>query len=834
STANGKVPVVLSDMGNMVNGYASPVGAKMGLFAYPPSGDELGLGEDWWQLVGVHEYIHMAQMTRTTGEPALLRALFGNLLYPNLYQPMWMTEGITVYGESQLSQYTGRLNAGTYPAIISALAREGRLPSPGKACYYSYSNPLGNYYVYGSAFHQYLSDTYGEDKFAILYGETSSSLASYLNPITSSLSLDKAYQTAFGKDVATLWADWQNDAAAKSAPLPQQRLTQDGWQKDNLRFHNGALYYTARKVSKTGPSSTFSSYRLMRLERLDAKPKAVTLIEQNSDFSAGYQIAGDRIYYSRSEFETGYANNDYDGRGVITQLWSANLDGGGKKRLFEGQIRSFCVLDGGRILIAEDDATHQNTLLAEISLPAGARRDLGTLNYLIGSLVQNQGKIYASARKFWQNNSVYLLNLSNLQLTPLIDTPNMETLVYATDRELVFNATYNGKNGCYAYNLANRAVTQLSGFAEIRDAALTPQGRSYFISINGDGYDVYQDQLRSQTFTLPPAKSAQPPYSRISGRSDKILGQYQVKSGTYAKNIGHLLWPRLYRLPYIDIKDQDETLDSLVVGIQVAGADVVGDFPLWTAAVLYDLNNQDWGYQFGLQNDFLRPLKQSLEYTNLGGKSFSAVQELPFLQRLNCGLSYASAGFGFLAQNDFTRKVWSPFLSLNFAAPGWRWQTQNKLMFETRDFLPSDRERLGWQGRFNLRLKAPLSTELRNSVFAAYDPDAEKDEVFSYTRGYDEKWLQKSGVEISNSWYAPILKIRDGLWNPNIYLEDINLGLFYDYAYPWDQEKDNIRWAYGAELLAEVYFGYNYGANIGIRFSWNRDGEALTSLILGM
>ena len=830
----GKVPVVLADMGNMVNGYASPVGAKMGLFAYPPSGDELGLGEDWWQLVGAHEYIHMAQMTRTAGEPALLRALFGNLLYPNLYQPMWMTEGITVYGESQLSKYTGRLNAGSYPAIIGALAREGRLPNPGKACYYSYSNPLGNYYVYGSAFHQYLADKYGEGKFAVLYGETSSSLATYLNPITSSLSLDVAYQAAFGKDVATLWSEWQADAASKAAALPQQRLTKDGWEKDHLLYHSGALYYTARKVSKTGPSSTFSSHKLVRLDKLDAKPYATTLIEQNAEFTAGFQILGQKLYYSRGELKPGYANNDYDGLGVVTELWSADLEGGQREKLYSGPVRAFCPMDANRLLLAEDDETHQKTILSELSLPGGQKRQLGVLDCLIGTLHQQQGKIYATARGFWQNNSVYQLNLTGPQLQPLIDTPSLETVVAATGNDLIFNATYNGQNGCYSYNLGSRAIAQFSGFSEVKNAAPAPNGKTYFISINGDGYDIYADQLRAKSFTPPAERAAAAPYSRISSPgAAKVLNQYPVSKGSYAKNILHLLWPRLYRTPIISSNDIDETLDSLVVGFQLAGADVVGDFPLWTATVLYDLYTKDWGYQLGIENNFFQPVKQTLEYTDLGEKTLSAVQYVPLLQKLNYGLTAVNAGFGIQSGENLTRTLVYPFLGLNFTGRGLRLQTSNSLMWESKDF-HSDRDRLGWQGRFNLRLKAPLSTELRSSVLAAWDPDAETDEVFSTMRGYEKIWPENSGVVFSNSWYAPILKIRDGLWNPNVYIEDVNLGFFYDYAFPWGENKGNLSSAYGIEAIAEIFAFYNYNFNLGVRFSWNREGQALTQLILDL
>ena len=175
--------IKIEDIGNLVNGYANPVGNQIALFRYPPTSDELSYCDDWTQMVATHEYIHMLQMTNDSGIPRLLRTLFGNLLYVQLNQPMWMTEGITVYGESQLSPTSGRLNSGYYNSIISVLAKEDRLPSMTKASYYSTDTPLAHYYVFGGSFHSYLSRTYGEDKLALLYDDNSSRVESYANEI---------------------------------------------------------------------------------------------------------------------------------------------------------------------------------------------------------------------------------------------------------------------------------------------------------------------------------------------------------------------------------------------------------------------------------------------------------------------------------------------------------------------------------------------------------------------------------------------------------------------------------------------------------------------------
>ncbi len=94
------VAIKLEDMGNLVNGYANPIGNQIGLFMYPPTKGSLAQGEDWFQTVATHEYIHQLQITHEGGLPREFRKYLGNILYVQLHQPMWMTEGITVYGIS--------------------------------------------------------------------------------------------------------------------------------------------------------------------------------------------------------------------------------------------------------------------------------------------------------------------------------------------------------------------------------------------------------------------------------------------------------------------------------------------------------------------------------------------------------------------------------------------------------------------------------------------------------------------------------------------------------------------------------------------------------------
>lgn len=826
-----KIPYVIEDTGNMVNGYASPVGSKIAVFAYPPSGSELSFGEDWWQLVGMHEYIHMAQMTKVSGEPALLRAIFGNFLYPNLYQPMWMTEGITVYGESNISPYSGRLKGATYPAIINTLAREGKLPSPSKAGYMSYDTPLAHYYVFGGSFYQYLADTYGQDRFAALFEYTGSTLASYLNPLTTYLSIDKAYETAYGKPLTALWLEWQAKETSKPFTLPEENLSRDGWRASDLKYHDGMLYYISYKLDKTGPSSGFSSYRLMRMSDLNGTPRRDVLLEQDAEFPAGFHIQNGRIYYSRLEFQGGYDNNEYDGLGAVSELWSMNLDGSGNTKLTKGQFRAFCPLPDGKLLIAADDATHRASIIQQFDPSSRTLEELIRLDHLVSGIFSQNGKFYVTARGFWSNNGIFELNLKSGQLMPIIDTPSMESIVSVNGNDMVFEAVYNNQNGCYLRKLDSGQTFRFSGVSEVTSLAMSPAGDTWFISMSSKGQDVYADRLKLQSYQIPSLPRSDPPYRRLEyGKDDMVLDTYPVQYGGYGKNITHALWPRLYRFPYIEGRQ-----DSLVVGVMMAGMDILGDFPMWNATVLYDSFREEWGVDLGIENSFFRPLKHQLQFQLDfdGERQLNSVQYLSLLTRMNYGIQNAWTGFGFQLGDRETRKLWYPFVGMNFAWAGGGLQTNNSLMYETTDFFASDRDRLGWHGRAVLRQKMPVGSELRARIQAGWDPDANVDEVFQPIRGWDDDWTARKGIILSASWYKPILKIREALWTPNIYFGDLSVGMFYDRAIPWDEPAAETRSSMGAELVLELNAAYMFAMDLGLRVSFPEGGDSRLDVMLG-
>ena len=127
--AVGRVQVILVDQNDVSNGWATPLPyntIEMSA-APPPAESTIGNTSDWLRLVFVHEYTHIAHLSRAGGWINGLRRGFGRmpLLFPNLYQPVWAIEGIATWQESTTTR-EGRVAAGDFRLLLDRAAADKR------------------------------------------------------------------------------------------------------------------------------------------------------------------------------------------------------------------------------------------------------------------------------------------------------------------------------------------------------------------------------------------------------------------------------------------------------------------------------------------------------------------------------------------------------------------------------------------------------------------------------------------------------------------------------------------------------------------------------------
>src|SRR6202163_457046 len=213
----GTIDLVVSDNVDFVNGYATPFPSnRIVVFAHPPT-DASGLRnyDDWNALVVTHELTHIFHLDRSRGIWRFGQAIFGRnpLLFPNLYEPRWVLEGLAVYFESRLTG-VGRLESSEHSMIARAAAIANEVPtlqelSPGTTRF-----PGGEViYVYGSLLFDYLSRTRGPESIRDFVERGAKTPFPFILTLTS--------RGAFGKSFQTAWQEWR-DSLVREMKTPHQ------------------------------------------------------------------------------------------------------------------------------------------------------------------------------------------------------------------------------------------------------------------------------------------------------------------------------------------------------------------------------------------------------------------------------------------------------------------------------------------------------------------------------------------------------------------------------------------------------------------------------------
>ena len=113
SAPRERVTVIVEDPNNVSNGFALPLLDAPLIFLWPtPPGPTASISNGaWGDLLSIHEYAHIAHLTRESRNPALRRLsrLLPVQLGPlALGAPRWVTEGYATFVEGRIVREIGR------------------------------------------------------------------------------------------------------------------------------------------------------------------------------------------------------------------------------------------------------------------------------------------------------------------------------------------------------------------------------------------------------------------------------------------------------------------------------------------------------------------------------------------------------------------------------------------------------------------------------------------------------------------------------------------------------------------------------------------------------
>lgn len=174
SLPRNRVTVLVTDPYSVSNGSAWPFLESPAIVVWPTPPDPrstIGDSRSWPEILAVHEFTHIAHLTRPSRNPLqrLLVRLAPLGIGPITRKaPRWVFEGYATYVEGRLTG-SGRPHGVWRPAILRQWALEGRLPT------YSQMSSWDEYeggsfaYLAGSAFLEWLADQRGDSTITQLW-----------------------------------------------------------------------------------------------------------------------------------------------------------------------------------------------------------------------------------------------------------------------------------------------------------------------------------------------------------------------------------------------------------------------------------------------------------------------------------------------------------------------------------------------------------------------------------------------------------------------------------------------------------------------------------------
>jgi hypothetical protein len=216
--ADRRMAVILPEL-TYNNAFTSPIAAGYEPFAVVPTFQtvdsfslEMGLPPDAG-IIGCHELTHYVHFLGVAGFSYLVNLVFGEAYTPQLGFDGWFDEGLAVYYETLLQPGVGRL---AWPFWQGAFAAglAGRRLRGGDLSEFNRDAFMGNHYLVGSQFIQFLADRYGEWP---LWKVIEVQSRSILFPV----GLNVRFWQAYDKSLSTLFDEFADDVARRTPAIPR-------------------------------------------------------------------------------------------------------------------------------------------------------------------------------------------------------------------------------------------------------------------------------------------------------------------------------------------------------------------------------------------------------------------------------------------------------------------------------------------------------------------------------------------------------------------------------------------------------------------------------------
>ncbi|MCE5299825.1 MAG: hypothetical protein LLG37_02995 [Spirochaetia bacterium] len=796
------LPVVLESAGQYSQALANAPYYKMAVFNY-----EFG-EQDMFKNFSMHEYTHMLHMTKSGAIPGFLHFLIGGIACPNLVSPGWVMEGITVNNESTLSPYGGRLNDGEFDAYLGAMLSDGKKPDIAKATYPPSEAPFGYApYLYGGEFFGFLAKKYGTDKFKKFFESYGNSLFSYLSAVMPLIGIDGTFEEVYGKSTQELWNEWVASLSETHGGFKMDgvRVTRSGYYTRQPVFYNNRLYYVKQYSEKAG---IFDERAVRQIVEYDPANRTERVIaDRTSDILYRPAFLGNDIFYAVQDYGPLYPNKFVDGYGFVSVIFRHDLETGYEREIARGEMNAYAADPSGRIVWATTKQKEFGCTMTALDLKTGKQeRILDTNEFVIFSIAfSDDGKKCAvSARKDDTNLSVYMLDTASGTFEPVADSPWNETSAIISGDRIIYHANYDGMHAVYAYDMRTKKTDAMTSGGYAQEPAFDAQGNIlYYTGLNSSGWDIYAKPAEFTTFVARHYAEKVKPAQNFD--------RNRVEKGSYLDNL-LTLYPKI-RIPYLDASGDNNVL---AYGLQLIGTDAFEDI-LYSAVLKYDSVEEKYGADLQASISMFEFMRGGVQYNSIPGDFYIIAGTSLYDSQLG-GLYGSQLILKWYFENGFSNRTAIAELNATF-----KWTTGR--LYADGAYYYAGPQTGSLDNSNACTALVQLTQYLPSSVFNlelqniyVSDPSSSlKDN--ETIRGYDVL-PGNMAPTVKASYQVPVLKVRNGLWNPSLFIHDIVGEVFCEAGFG----NPRVQLSAGAGIHMETYLLFGVPFEIGYEMIWAKEG----------
>ena len=553
------IEVVIGDNSDYTNGFATeyPVPTAF-VLAAPPVGDvELGNYDEWLHVGLAHELTHVFELDMARGWWRLARAVFGRNpgLFPNLYAPDWLIEGLAVYYETR-NTGRGRAEGTFHGAIVGAQdAEAGPLPIDA-AIGVGPRWPDGyRQYAFGSRFLDWVTTTWGDSAVPRLVRETARRPIPYLW-------LSGALRPVAGVSLAQAWDRWQAGLVAAGREAEPAGGTV---------LVRGLRDVTQPRLSADGHEILFADDRGKDTPRLAVLERGTGRMRELSRLNAMVGVAWDTAAgYIVSQLEL------TDPYTTLSDLWAVGTDGSERRLTTGARLRDPDVAPDGAIVATQNGDGRSELVLLDNGVRALTRHEPGV--EWAQARFAPDGRTIAAVRQRAGWPEIVLLDRSGAVLREFAaDAALCRTPAFSPDGAWLFwSSDVSGRAQLYAVRVGDPAARRWQVTREPFGAyAPAPASDSvFYLAYHHDGFGLAAVAFDTAQWTPVPA--APPAAPEPAGAAPGPAGAAHDAAAGGAVVSEHAYDPFPSALPQYWLPVGSSGNGAGSIGVLTTGQDVLG------------------------------------------------------------------------------------------------------------------------------------------------------------------------------------------------------------------------------------------------------------------